>query len=251
MKITLSALFLLILSYASGQNYKKDSVFAVLKEKEDREAMQNDLKKCSTLINEFKEVNFKDLELMIVNEISFKNIKNNVIINYDQPFSLGRNIIIDSYDYTPVYCNYDNPVYNQSHFWNKKTIKYLQRKFNVNMIPYLPQKGMFVSKKTIETYVNKKDKAISVFLKQKKTEISGNTDADEGEKYSFIPAKGFQAKTVDLSRNNYQEFEINFRNYPGKIVIVRFSYDHDDVYKSYQFVDKAWQEIETKEGYRF
>ena len=251
MKITLSALFFLIISYASGQNYKKDSVFAVLKEKEDREAKQNDLKKCSALINEFKEVNFKDLELMIVNEISFKNIKNNVIINYDQPFSLGRNIIIDSYDYTPVYCNYDNPVYNQSDFWNEKTIKYLQRKFNINMIPYFPQKGMFINNQTIETYVNKKDKAISSFLKQKKTEISDNIDADEGEKYSFIPAKGFKGKKLDLSRYCYQEFEINFRNYPGKIVIVRFSYDQDDVYKSYQFVDKVWQEIKTKEEYRF
>ena len=55
MKITLSALFLLIISFASGQNYKRDSVFAV---SEDREAMEYDFKKCSALINEFKEVNF-------------------------------------------------------------------------------------------------------------------------------------------------------------------------------------------------
>lgn len=217
----------------------------------EKEAAQEDFKKCNELTNDFKGVSFQTLEQMISDEIIFASSKSNIVVNYHQPFSKHMTII-DIYDYTPVFCNYNNPAYNQSDSWNKKTIRYLHRKFSVNMIPYLPHKGEFVNKETVKSNVDKNDKTIKVFLNQKKSEISGHFNADDGEKYHFIPAKGFRESKLNLKDGSYQEFEINFRNYLGKIITVKYIYDeYKEVYKTYQYKLQKWIEIPTTDEYKF
>lgn len=176
MKLCFSFLFFFSFCLIFGQSmdrYIRDSL-------RELELQKTDYKKCDDLKNEFKGISFKRLEEKIVDEIIFERTKKNIIINYRQPFSKQSMIIVDPFDYTPVYCNYENPSYNQSDFWSKKKVRYLQRKYHINIIPYLPIKGEFVNKETIKTNINKNDKGIRVFLNQREIEILGHYNANQG-----------------------------------------------------------------------
>lgn len=247
MKSIISAAVVFLFCFRNSQK-PRDSMREIRRE---MKIQQEDLKKCNDLKDDFKDVSFKSLEELISNKITFRNIKN-IIINYRPPFSKYTMINVIPYDYTPIYCNYRNPAYNQSDFWNEKTVKYIHSKYNINLIPYLPDKGEFINQETVKVNMDRKDKAILVFLKQKKTEISGHFNSDEETKYAFFPAKGSRGRKLNLSKKSYQEFEINFRNYIGKIITVRYEYDEDRVvYETYQFVNKTWIEIDTKDEYKF
>lgn len=248
MKFCLSFLFFHSFCLIFGQSmdkYIRDSLMEL-------ELQKINYKKCDDLKKDFQNVSFKSLGKKIADEVIFDRTKKNIIINYRQPFSKQSMIIVDLFDYTPVYCNYENPSYNQSDFWSKEKVRYLQRKFHVNIIPYLHNKGQFVNKETIKTYINKNDKAIRVFLNQKKIEILGHFNANQGELCYFFPSKGFKDEKLDFNKEFYQEFEISFKNYLGKIISVRYSYDSDyEIYKTYQYKDKKWVEIHTTDDYKF
>lgn len=220
----------------------------------EKERESEALKKCNELKDDFKNISFKKLEKRIVDEIILDSTKENIIINYRPPFSRHRIIFVNPFADadTPVYCNYTNPGYNQSDFWNKRTVRYLHRKFKVNIIPFLPIKEKFINIQNVKFNVDKNDKAISVFLKQKKIEISGHINANEGEKYHFFNARGYKEKKLNLSKLSYQELKIEFSNYLNKIITVRFIYNEADVIiKTYQYQNKKWIEISTKEEYKF
>ncbi|MCI3939425.1 hypothetical protein MQX03_19815 [Chryseobacterium aahli] len=240
-------ILLVFLFYFCYAQKPRDTIRELQREKE---AEQKDLKKCNNLKNDFKDISFKRLEKKIVDQLIFD--RKSIIINYRQPFSKYTTMILDPFDYTPHYCNYWNPAYNQSDFWNKRTVRYLHRKFNINIIPFLPEKGQFINVQNVKFNIDKNDKAILIFLKQKKTEILGHFNANEGEKYHFFHAKGYKENKLNLSEKSYQEFEINFRNYLGKIVTVRYTYDDNkEVYKTFQYKLKKWIEIPTKDEYKF
>ena len=248
MKIYFLFIFFFIFLYTFSQK-PRDTIRQLQREKE---AEQRDFKKCTELKNDFKDVSFRTLGQMIADEIIFKINKKNIIVNYNPPFSKYQGIVLLGFDDRKDYCNYLNPSYNQSDFWNEKTVKFLQRKLDFNIIPYLPFKGEFINRKTVKFNMDSNDKAILVFLKQRKSEISGHINADEGEKYYFIPAKGFRESNLNLSDRSYPEFEINFRNYLGKIVTVKYTYDeYKEVYKTFQYKNKKWIEIQTINEYKF
>ena len=247
MKTNLS--FLIIFFFALS--YSQTGRDTVAEQKYIDEQKIEDFKRCNILIKDFEGVSFKKLGKIVANNITFDNTKKSMIIQYTLPFGYKPEIIIDIYDYTPVYCNYKNPIYNQSDFWNKTTVKYLQRKYFINLIPYLHDKGEFINDETVKTNVKKDDKAIKFFLKSQMTEIDGHFNANNGEKYYYFPYKNNKNK-IDLSEQNSQKIEIKFRNYLGKIVSVQYKYDeHNSIYNTYQYQNKKWVEIPTIEEYKF
>ncbi|MFC6266768.1 hypothetical protein [Frigoriflavimonas asaccharolytica] len=248
--------FLLVFFFALS--YSQTGRDTVAEQKYIDEQKIEDFKKCNAIIKDFENISFKKLEKIVVENIIFDNTKRNIIIDYRPSFSLNSVMIIDKYDYTPVYCNYSNPLYNQSDFWTKKNIKLMVKKFSKNLIPRNGTRDEFIYDEITSKSTTNFRKLSADTRKQqegKYIKIYNETN-QEVQNFFYFP---FHRKENLVLENdvrtvirNYDELHLKFTNYLDKIVTVKYKYNEDNsIFKTYQYQNKKWVEIPTIEEYKF
>ena len=231
------------------------------------------------LEKDFKRVDFSKLYIKIVSDFDLEKIKDdNLVFHFRNLENERKGSVFE--DEWICENNSLNPFYNQVSFWNKKTIKYIQKKLNKNLIPFLQRIDDYVfvdnseenlderteyyyfreSKKLIE--LTKKQSKGTLIKKYKRFDSSNKVETvDEKKEFYYFPYNKDKLELITLQGEN-QNFDtvfLEFLNKPGKIVVVKFKYnldepiskDEDTVYKTYQYQNKNWVEIPTTDEYKF
>lgn len=256
-------LFPSVLSAQSIKHYIQDSI-----------SKENDRKKVELLnkrlLFEFQNVDFDGLSKKIISDIDFNQLKSeNLVIYFRNICNERRGVIMYGEDICSA--NDINPAYNQFYFWNKKNIKFIQKKYHKNVIPYLQITDTFITdgeefENQVESFYFRESKKIIDFAKtqEKKGKVVYKF-SNKSTAYQLITEKEldiyyfpYKNKNADLeiindTNTNFDSLYLHFVNSTGRIVTVKFDYqkDNNELYKSYHYKNKIWVEIPTKEEYRF
>ena len=207
------------------------------------------------LMAESKSIDLKKLDKIILKNIDEKKLKkdNLVFIIEDLDVKIFP-FEIDAYEYVPSKAI--NPYFNQSTFWTRKNIKYLVDKLKKNIIPY---KGGYeygfidsIQLKNLDNKIFAKElsnQKIGKYLQEKDGKISEKV-------FLYFPYddENLELKSIEKENINFDTINIKFRNFQGKIVSFKIIYNADrenTVTKTYQYQNKTWIEIPTKEEYEF
>lgn len=274
MKTPFSFLLLFLFLLGFGQKIENTRGYQIEKYCIEKNKIYLELEK------DFKGVNFSKLYTKIVSDFDLEKIKGNNLVFYFRNLENERKGFVFEDEWI---CknNSLNPFYNQTSFWNKKTIRYIQKKLNKNLIPFLQRIGDYVfvnnseenlderteyyyfreSKKLIE--LTKKQSKGTLIKKYKRFDSSKKeeiTNEEKKEFYYFPYSKDkLELITLQGENQNFDTIFLEFLNKPGKIVVVKFQYnldepiskDEDTVYKTYQYQNKKWVEIPTTDEYKF
>lgn len=200
------------------------------------------------ILVDFKNLNYTKLNQKIISDIDFNQLKNENLVLYFS--SLRRPIfLISPFDDVPRNMN---PAFNQTTFWNKKTIRCIRKKYHKNVIPFLKEANsfLFVENNKPESYtrifgsydLNDKKNILKLSKKQKKGLIL-NTQ----EEFYYFP---FTSKNLTINTNkkteNFNTLYLEFHNKPNKIVVVDFIYNlnyNNVTHKTYQYKNNNWEEV--------
>jgi len=273
MKTPLSFLLLFLFLLGFGQKTESTRSYQIEKYCNEQNKIYLQLEK------DFKRVDFSKLYIKIVSDFDLEKIKDdNLVFHFRNLENERRGSVFE--DEWICENNSLNPFYNQVSFWNKKTIKYIQKKLNKNLIPFLQRIDDYVfvdnseenlderteyyyfreSKKLIE--LTKKQSKGTLIKKYKRFDSSNKVETvDEKKEFYYFPYNKDKLELITLQGEN-QNFDtvfLEFLNKPGKIVVVKFKYnldepiskDEDTVYKTYQYQNNKWVEIPTTDEYKF
>lgn len=220
------------------------------------------------LLTEFQNVDFEALSIKIISDIDFNQLKSENLVFYFRNFCHERRGVI-MYGEEICAANKINPAYNQSHFWIEKNIKFIRRKYQKNMIPFLQGIDTFItddedfeekirsyyfkeSKKIIDLARNQKKGKVFYKFSNKSTSYKMFTEKELNFYYFPYKSKNVVLEIKNGSSINFDSLFLQFLNSSNRIVTVKFEYSKSDkeVYKSYHYHNKIWVEVPTKEEYK-
>jgi len=272
MKTLFSFLFVFLFLLGFGQSKNIDTISYNEKYCEKNYEVHRKIEK------EFENVNFSDLYLKIIADIDFSKIKERNLIFHYEPLNEWRGISLSD----EIKCSYNhiNAFYNQSNFWNVKTINFFLKRYHKNMIPYLKGIGFVIENKEDEPtfeeqgYYFKESKALIIETKKQAKGLF--IEESEGYKANNINEKVFFEKRTIFyyfpnkkqnlilknkkgANENYSTLFLEFTNRSNKTVVVKFEYNLDEslskeedrYYKTYRYQNKTWVEIPTKQEHEF
>ncbi|WP_157886039.1 hypothetical protein [Chryseobacterium glaciei] len=244
MKNIVYLLFIIICSSLYSQTNKRK-----IRDSLDEESSKN---LTHQILVDFKDLNYTKLNQKIISDIDFNQLKNENLVFYFS--SLRRPIILIS-PHDEVSRNV-NPAFNQTIFWNKKTIRFIRKKYHKNLIPFLKEANsfLFVKNNKLESYsgsfssydLNDKKKLLKLSKKRKKGLIL-KTQKNSQEEFYYFP---FKSKNLTINTNketeNFNTLYLEFHNKLNKIVVVDFIYNlnyNNVTHKTYQYKNNNWEEV--------
>lgn len=182
------------------------------------------------LIEESKETDYSGLAKLIVENISRDSLKTDKLKLY---LRKNRTVCGNEIDFSICYSkiNVTNPLYGESLFWNKESIKSLSEKLNKNLIFTVRYYGFG----NHEVFINKEEhsdrlvpKNLRVFIVSQKKGIYKDRD------FYYIPS----TKKVKIETETADYLSVHFRNLLNKIVVVKYNINDEDIYKTFQYNNK-------------
>lgn len=193
------------------------------------------------LKKESKHVNYNKLTEKIINDINWSKL--------NQPNLIFTVIAKTKPNLTDVHpsgtCDFyrksDNPNYNDSIFWTKKSINLMVNKYKKNIIPTI--NDSFIYNKTSLFNIIGFNNLITRTIRQKVGSFNN------GKKFHYFNYDKENELILSENEKNYDYLQLIFTNELENKVIVIYnyklhsSYKSENVKKKYQYINKEWVEL--------
>ncbi|SHL94943.1 hypothetical protein [Chryseobacterium polytrichastri] len=241
MKLLMSIFLVSFISLVEGQ--KKRDTLEQMKMPDCTEFHHEEKQLYDELIKDWKEVDYSTLNRTIINGINKSSFKTNNLKIYLRSI---RTICGNEIDYSLCYSNVNrlNPLYSEGNFWNEESVKAISLKLDKNLIFMIKYFGfgnneVFVDKTdNTKGYVRKEAKNFITTLKKRKY---------KKRNFYYLP----NAEHTKVNIDDADILNLQFRNYLDRIVVVKYNINNKAEYKTFQYNDKEWKEILTKDEFKF
>ncbi|MDH6251609.1 hypothetical protein M2347_001336 [Chryseobacterium sp. H1D6B] len=237
----LSFVFIGSVSLVEGQTKKWDTLRYEEKRPDCTEFHEKEKKYYDELLEDSKTIDYSGLDDLIIKNINKRNLKTEDLKLYIRKI---QTICGNEIEYSVCYSNVNtrDPLYNENNFWSETSIKKINERLNKNLIFVIRYFGFGNSENFIDKinfrYVSKELK--NFIVKQKNEKYNGRD-------FYYVPS--LNNNKIDIEKADY--LNLQFHNYLDKIVVVKYNINNEDEYKTFQYNNRKWKEISTKDEFKF